>query len=339
MKTLIHLILLSFLTTTLSAQVQSNCEKTWGLDYHYERDITDLALTRLFDIQSPDTNQIVIPEISKDTIWDGLSAIYNAFSISQRDSIFDIYCIHNTPDYASPKYPAIYIIMDTTYDWTSNWQNGNITTGYDELDLFINNYNYYIQTSNINSNVVVLNTDMALNPNAVSDSIISFNGIIMAIPDLVTFNGNEIEYSKVGDFQFFDFTLAWGDCLSGCINKHKWKFKVNHLDCTVEYLGLESYVIAEFPNPTNCNITSIENYNKAPANLLSVYPNPTSDFLTIKSKDIIQVELWNDYGLVIRNEYIKQDFIKLNINALESGMYFIKVKTKRELLIRKVIKQ
>ena len=338
MKTLMNLILLILVTTTAFAQVQSNCDRSWGLNEYYERDITDLALTRLFEIQSPDTNQIVIPEIYKDTIWSGLSAIYNAVSISQRDSIFDIYCIHNSPDYASPKYPAIYIIMDTTYDWTSNWQNGNITTGYDELDLFINSYNYYIQTSNINSDIVILNTEMALNPNAVSDSIENFNGIILAIPDNVTFNGNKIEYSKIQNFQFFDFTLAWGDCLSGCINKHKWKFKVNYLDCTVEYLGLESYVIAEFPNPTNCNITSIENNNINSKNIVLIYPNPTSDFLTIESESIIQVELWNDYSPILRNKYKKQDFIKLDIKALKPGIYFIKIKTEKELIIRKVIK-
>ena len=63
MKTLMNLILLILLTTTTFSQVQSNCDRTWGLNEYYEQDITDLALTRLFEIQSPDTNQIVIPGI------------------------------------------------------------------------------------------------------------------------------------------------------------------------------------------------------------------------------------------------------------------------------------
>lgn len=165
-----------------------------------------------------------------------------------------------------------------------------------------------------------------------------FEGIIDAYPFIITSNGNEIEYRKIGNEQFFDFTLAWGDCPSGCVNRHKWKFKVNHLDCIVEYLGLESYVFEEFPNPSNCNITSIEYHNNNPTNLLLIYPNPTSDFLTIECKNIIQVELWNYNRLIIRNEYKKQDFIKLDLRSLKSGLYFIKVKTEKEMLIRKVIK-
>ena len=338
MKTLASSILLTLITITGFSQVQSDCEKSWGLDHYYKKDVAFLAFERLYEIKSPDTNEIIIPQVFQDSIWNGLAAIYNAFSIQQRDSIFDIYCLHNSLVSGSPLYPGIIVELDTTYEWTSNWLNGEITTGIDELDSFTSEYNYTIQIIYNNTNQVVINSDLPLNPNPVSDSLLLFNGIIDAYPDLITSNGNKIDYNISGNNQFFDFTIAWGDCMSGCIYHHKWKFKVNFTDCIVEYLGLETNREDDFPNPVNCNITSIEPNNSEITKLL-LYPNPTSDRITIETKNIKNIEIFNSDRIVENLKINNQDIVKIDLEKLISGLYLIKIKTEKEVIISKFIKK
>jgi hypothetical protein len=339
MKTIIITLSILILASPIYSQVQSDCEKSWGLDHYYKYDVAYLSFKRLYDIASSDTNKIFIPQIHQDSIWKGLAAIYNAFSIPQRDSIFDMYCVHNTIQYGSPLYPAIQVELDTTYEWTHNWLNDEIITGYAELDSFISEYNYTIQQVYSSTNEVVINSDLPVNPNPIIESLLLFDGIIDAYPSLVTSNGNKINYKKVGNDQFFDFTVAWGDCLSGCIYKHKWKFKVDYSNCIVEYIGLESNADEDFPIPINCNITSIENLDQNNNESIVVYPNPSSDLITIKSNNIIHVEVWSNFRLIKSCEYNKQNLINLDIRDLSSGLLIIKVKTETESLIRKFIKK
>jgi len=249
MKNLINLIFFSILATTISAQTQSNCETSWGLEYYYKRDVADLALNRLFSIKSPDTNQIIIQQIHQDSIWKGLTAIYNASSIPERDSVFDFYCIHNNSSNTRKLFQTIYLEVDTSLSWTDNWFNGEIVTGYSELDSLISKYAYNIESVNYNYGVVQIYSEMLINPYAISDSLMSFEGIENALPVPTNFDGNRIEYTLEGEHQYFSFTLAWGDCYMGCINKYKWNFSVNISSCEVEYLGLEPLIYDELPDP------------------------------------------------------------------------------------------
>lgn len=125
-KTLLLTILFSInmviiLNVNLFGQEQSSYEPLWGLSQHYAEDVADLALARMIEISSADTNEIIIPWYHQDSIWRGLSAIFNTTTFSARDSIFDIFCIHDGINYASPSYPAIYIRYDTTFSWTHSW--------------------------------------------------------------------------------------------------------------------------------------------------------------------------------------------------------------------------
>lgn len=338
MKTLVNVILFSLLTSVGFSQVQSSCEKSWGLENYYEREVAFFAFERMYETNSPDTNKIIIPQVYQDSIWRGLSAIYNAFSIEQRDSVFDIYCLHNTIRFGTPIYPAIIVELDTTFEWTNNWMNGEIITGYEDLDSFINEYNYSIEFVYENLNKVVINTDFILNPNPFMDSLIFFDGISIAFPSVVTSDGNKIEYSILGDEQFFDFTLAWGDCLSGCTTKHKWSFKVNYSTCVVEYLGLNTNNNGGFPNPANCNITAVEHLEEN-ISQISIYPNPSSNFLNISCENIINIEISNGQRILEQKQFNKQKLVKLDLTNLKSGLYIIKVNTEKELFVRKFIKK
>jgi hypothetical protein len=62
----------------LHAQVSSNCNVPPLLAEEYDRDVKQLATYRLFEIQSPDTVLVTIPQEDIDSISQGLAAIFNA---------------------------------------------------------------------------------------------------------------------------------------------------------------------------------------------------------------------------------------------------------------------
>src|SRR5688572_24541980 len=137
MKNILLASAVFLLSFPLFSQVPSDCTAPNNLVTAYQEDVKDLALKRIRALNSADTSQIVIPAIYQDTIWRGLAAIFNALSIPARDSVFDIYCIHNSSTFHKTIYKAIYVKVDTSYAWTHPWANLTTTTGNTPLDNLI----------------------------------------------------------------------------------------------------------------------------------------------------------------------------------------------------------
>ena len=71
---------------------------------------------------------------------------------------------------------------------------------------------------------------------------------------------------------------------------------------------------------------------------VSIYPNPTSGFLYLSSKNEIQtIEIVDQQGRIVDFEK-KKDMTKINLSHLESGIYFIKIATNEKEDIFKVNK-
>lgn len=337
LKNSLLLIASGIITAISFAQIQSDCKTRSELEYFYKKDVADLAINRLFAINSADTNKIEIPQIYMDSIWNGLSAIFNAFSIPERDSIFDIYCIHNYSHHTKMLLPQIYIVLDTSVHWTSNWLNGEIVTGYAELDEFISNYKYSIYSISPTYSSVALYSDSIINSFAVGDSLIAFVGIHSAEPYHTTVDGDKIQYFVEGNNQYFNFSLAWGDCMSGCIYNRTWNFKVHYSQCTVEYMGVDPNATENLPIPGYCNITSIKDHDHI-LNDISIFPNPTKDKVLVKGEGIQHIELLNTIGQSITSIKPESILSVINIIDLKPGLYFIKFDIDGQSIIRKFIK-
>lgn len=99
-------------------------------------------------------------------------------------------------------------------------------------------------------------------------------------------------------------------------------------------LGLVLPVVVE-----NC----ATNVKPEPENdLVKVYPNPTSDWLIVASRDyglIKEVALTDIHGHTVQflNE-ITDSEITLSLNSLPAGTYVLRIKTGKEVLLRKIIK-
>lgn len=73
---------------------------------------------------------------------------------------------------------------------------------------------------------------------------------------------------------------------------------------------------------------------------VDMYPNPTKDFVTIKTEsNINSVSISNSLGQVVLKQNFYLNEFKINILDLESGIYFVNIQGKEESSISKLIKE
>ena len=74
----------------------------------------------------------------------------------------------------------------------------------------------------------------------------------------------------------------------------------------------------------------------------TIYPNPANSFINAKCQtqsDFIQCIITNAHGQIILSEQLNGDEHRLNINHLESGIYFLQINDGTRLAIKKFIKE
>jgi hypothetical protein len=348
MKTMIFILIFFIIANLIFSQVPSNCAVTPVLASEYEMDIKYLALKRIFQIQSPDTALVRIPKDYTDTVAGGMAAIVNAVNNPQRDSIFNLYCVHNRTDnlYGLPGWPYGFTVkVDIAYPWTEAWQNLETITGDTLMDTILVRYSLYIQDfyTSGTGNYAILNTDSIWNPKALEDSLEMVPGVIHA-----TINGHlggagKIVFDKISDERYFDFSVEWGDCYSGCFCFYRWKFKVS-TDCQVTYLGLENNIgeyCPELPNPSNCDLfSSIE--GQFFDNSTFIYPNPSKDKTTISSPlktGNTQLSIFNVSGEKVMEMKLTYTETQIDISTLPRGVYFVRLQNEKMVEVGKMVKE
>jgi len=333
MKKITLTLSLVFISIISFSQIQSNCNVPSILYTEYDEVVTDLAIRRIYQVNSPDTVYITVPQVQKDTIWEGLAAIFNAPIITGWDSVFNKYCIKQTilnNMYFSRK---LSVTLDTNYSWTQHWINEELITGYTELDNFISE-NEFINVTNFMPplNNIDLSPDYTkyINFEAFKDSLLLFDGIISASTSPGLIDGNIITYNKINNIKYYNFSLRYGDCFSGCQNWYTFKYKVNS-DCSVEFLGIEETIINSepFPLPTNCNIASSIKINENNNSIFSVYPNPVKESLYISLSDNYSktILIYDIYGREVKKLITNNSEFTIQVGDLQSGIYLVKIGT------------
>jgi hypothetical protein len=96
---------------------------------------------------------------------------------------------------------------------------------------------------------------------------------------------------------------------------------------------------ANFPDAIVINCDSVLGTADANSENVSLYPNPTKDFVTIKSdKEIQNIAIYDAQGKLINNMKLDYKSQKINISKLPNGVYYFKVKTLEKELTKRVIK-
>ena len=77
--------------------------------------------------------------------------------------------------------------------------------------------------------------------------------------------------------------------------------------------------------------------NNNALSIITLYPNPTSDFLNIKSSQkISKIEIYDMSGKLVRSEKLKDE--KVNVQSLLNGNYLLKIQTENGVVTSKFIK-
>ena len=70
---------------------------------------------------------------------------------------------------------------------------------------------------------------------------------------------------------------------------------------------------------------------------INIFPNPTKGILFIQSPFIInQIEIFDSQGDIVNLQEFGLKSIQLNVSLLEPGIYFLKLKTENEVILKKV---
>jgi hypothetical protein len=318
-----------------NSQVPSSCAVPNALLTNYKTDVRHLTIQRLIQINSPYKDSIAIPQIYQDSIWQGLSAIYNVNSILESDTVFDLFCIHTYPNSYSTCH-GLRVSVNSAFSWTTQWQNLQIVTGYSALDNLMTTYGFTI-TNYYSWNLAIITTTQEINMEAFKDSLLTLDGIVAVNPSVAAGAGDYLTYNSDGINKDINFVMGFDDCPSGCMAHYTWKFRV-YQDCSVEYLGaidINPYN-TPFPVPLNCNISNIENPTNQKLDFVTVFPNPTYDYLNINSTQIVDFKICDISGRSLKIGTVTKETI-VSLTDLSEGLYFIDFVDKANDL-RKTIK-
>lgn len=173
--------------------------------------------------------------------------------------------------------------------------------------------------------------------------------------DLVDVNGRKTDYTPVyniysvnkdGNFHTYsrDFNTHWitNEPYSGVVDKSRIKkviFYVNY-----GFYGINNRQDSVwFDNvQVRKSTVGIENLD-FDQTLFKVFPNPVQDFIQIEiaeniENQLIEVSLLSIEGKQILLKQFNEKMIEINTESLNSGIYFLKLKYKEKLYVKKIVK-
>jgi hypothetical protein len=257
-----------------------------------------------------------------------LSAIYNQ-NTDITDSIFNYYSIHIYPyfflEYHDLPYSQLALKMDTTLEWVKTYIQDSLISGNDKFDSITSLYNlrlkevWYLQSATY----VFIESPVIINFQALVGSFESIVGIEYAEPyNTLVGDGDDIQVSFNHDTANIVFSVGWGDCPAGCMDRHYWQFLV--FNCTSKFE--RSY---GDPFTIICDTKSAG---------WSVFPNPFKDIIFINNPihEIINIAIYTMHGELL---LIQQITDNIDLSMLDSGMYFLAIESEKEFKPIKIIKR
>jgi len=346
MKKIFYILFLFNSCLVFGQTYPSSCEVPSLLRSTYEWDIKNLALRRMFEVQSPDTALVAIPQAWQDTILNGMGAILQAMAMPQRDTIFNAYCIHDRAPGMVFVDQQIMVSVDTTYAWTHQWQNMITQTGNSQIDSLLAKYdlhllNFYNWSF---ASVAVLGTDSLWNTYALMDSIAQVPGVIYCEPNSMIGTAGRINYSISGGNRYYDFVFEWSDCFDGCDNSATWHFRVLP-DCAVEFLGRSDFGffgIQPLPPPQNCNLFLPGSITEpGDADEVRLYPNPGDGRISLNfkgtSKGDHTLKVYSLAGDLLYQTSFTGNDISLDLRCLKPGYYVYRLEDPRYSFTGKLV--
>jgi photosystem II stability/assembly factor-like uncharacterized protein len=157
------------------------------------------------------------------------------------------------------------------------------------------------------------------------------NGVVTALTanDNFVFAGTQ-GYQPGGVFFSTDNGNNWTG--TGLESLNIWLLAEND---SFIFAGTEPYELWKLPLNV---ITGVENTNEYENNI-SVYPNPTFDNISFTLPQSGIIEIMAITGQMIKSMYSYSETITIDLKDFSSGVYIVRVRTDKQILIKKIIKE
>jgi hypothetical protein len=213
--------------------------------------------------------------------------------------------------------------------------NGELVTGYQQLDDFLSKYNFQLNGYGVD---ISLYTYDYINLEAFIDSLKKFEGIIDAGDLELNCCHNIIDYNKINNLKIFTFDLGFISGWFFCPNHYYYKFEIDAF-CNARLV--ESKHIITRPDQLldevhikNCHITTrIRNTAGSKDFPFLIRPNPTNDLIYVKAEtlDNYSISIFNILGnRVFYNVFT--DYIYISLKNHQPGSYIINIQDDKSMI-------
>jgi len=323
MKLLLTISFLCCTAASFAQRVPSSCDAPDSLKKFYREDAAWLAYQFEKETQSSFVDSVIIPQPLQDIFMRALLAVHNASVLPAVDTLTNFKFSRDfgpTPTSFSSVHPfsldRIVLSADSTILWERNLVKGISPTGNSTFDSLMKVYgitfdsiyyypNYWIALTHIPYNILVL--DSLINIAASDHLLADFFGWVGG--------GDMTEGHLQKDSSItLIYSVGWGDCPSGCIERRFWHFTV-FLDCSVRF-------DSSYGDPLSGNKVVAETETHYP---LILHPNPAMDKLIITTLPRNVIHLLDLQGKEIATTLCKTEKLELDVSPLPKGIYIINV--------------
>lgn len=315
MKTTFLTIALTLLTHIGWGQiVPSSCTTQDSIIQLYSVDADRLTVRDAYAYNLLFIDSIIIPQTYSDTLLNALVAVYNATTLSARDTVVSMYNIHAFPN---PNINSFSVAADSNLVWMQQLKNGVFPTGNSTVDSLTVLYGlevwfYFGGLSGYD--IVHFQSDSNYNVLPLSLLYQSIPGVYFTEPGGWGGDGNNITSTINTDHVELIYSIGWGDCPSGCFERRFFKFKV-YYDCSVEFVSSYGSILP---------LLAVSDQNEALSTKIS--PNPFDNTLDFKGiEPNCDYIMYNSVGQELFRGQIIDNQLK-NLDSLPAGQYFIQLK-------------
>jgi hypothetical protein len=191
----------------------------------YYKDAAFIEFGELIKDSIKKANQVELNENSILSYYDDLLYIYdNSFKIS--NTFFEYATLLHS--YASSVLYQITLTVDTNKSWSGNWKNGKKSTGLQEIDTIISNYNLNVHFvfESQGKYLYEIKSIAPLNYLSLIKKLKETEEFIYVEPTVLVGGGSNISLKIENNYRHYKYYFGWGDCPSGCINYHYWTIEL-----------------------------------------------------------------------------------------------------------------
>lgn len=191
----------------------------------YAEDAAQLALRYVESFRDPADRDPELPAEIVAGFYNALLHVYNERH-QARDSVADMFRIHAFPSYSTHE---LLVEVDIRSDWTAPWLVGEPLTGLAEIDALVSEYELTITKVFSPAPIhtyVVLFSERPLDMRALGERFLPIAGIEAADANQFAGGGNDIEGTIERGLLRLTYSVGFGDCPAGCINRHYWFFDI-----------------------------------------------------------------------------------------------------------------